>query len=78
VTVKGNRASSSGARAASAYGAPVAAATTRVRFVGGPWDGHRARYVHVRDLTPMACPGGRYWFRELEPDGTVVYAFATA
>ena len=26
--------------------------------------------------TPMRCPDGRYCFRELEPDGTAVYAFA--
>jgi len=58
------------------YGAAATAATTPVRFAGGPWQGRRARYVHVADLTPMPCPGGRYVFREQEPDGTVVYAFA--
>jgi hypothetical protein len=58
------------------YGARATATTTPVRFAGGPWAGRRARYVHVVDLTPMPCPGGRYRFRELEPDGTVVYAFA--
>jgi len=60
------------------YGAAATAAATPVRFAGGPWHGRRARYVHVADLTPMPCPGGRYVFREQEPDGTVVYAFAAA
>jgi hypothetical protein len=49
-----------------------------VRFSGGPWDGRRARYVHVVELTPMPCPGGRYVFVELESDGTAVYAFHVA
>jgi hypothetical protein len=57
------------------YGAAATATTTPVRFAGGPWHGRRARYVHVVDLRPMPCPGGRYHFREQEADGTVVYAF---
>src|SRR5262249_40943586 len=76
VILDGHRAHTTAPWAAQVYGAPVTDRTTPVRFAGGPWHGHRARYVHVRDLTPMPCTGGRYCFRELEPDGTVVYAFA--
>jgi hypothetical protein len=73
-TVQGDPASSV-ARDDAAYGVPATAATTPVRFAGGPWDGRRARYVDVVRPTPMPCPGGRYWPREWEPDGTIVYAF---
>jgi len=60
-----------------AYGVPARAATTTpVRFAGGPWHGRRARYVDVREPTPMPCPGGRYCPGEPEADGTIVYAFA--
>lgn len=74
----GSSASSSARPAEVAYGAPATASTTPVRFSGGPWDGRRARYVHVVELTPMPCPGGRYVFVELESDGTAVYAFHVA
>jgi len=71
-------ASSSALRAEAAYGDPATASTTPVRFAGGPWDGRRARYVHVVELTPMACPGGCYAFCELDADGTAVYSFDVA
>jgi hypothetical protein len=76
--VQANSPPSSAVRSEAVYGAPATASTTLVRFAGGPWDGRRARYVHVVELTPMPCPGGRYVFREFEADGTAVYSFTVA
>jgi hypothetical protein len=55
--------------------APGVLLKTVIRFAGGPWADRRGRYVHVGELTSMACPGGLYRYARHDRDGTAVYAF---
>ena len=54
---------------------PIGAARTRIRFVGGPWDGDSGRYYGVDGHGDVPVSAGRYAFAHVDETGDVVYAY---